>query len=119
MIHVLVADEPEVQEWARRALKDEPLWVSGAKNGVEILRKMRGTPSVDVLLLGYDMPGMERMTLAKEAKAINPKVSIVLLVNLAVPFLIHRGTIDGALVRYSPYGKLLEAVRNKRPQEVH
>ena len=81
---LVVDDEEPVRELIGTTLKSaaEGYDVSLAPDGASALRMLR-TRSFDVLITDLKMPGMDGMTLIREAKTTSPELSVVIIT--AVP----------------------------------
>ena len=81
MIRVVIADDHTiVREGLKQLLATDPdLEVVGeARDGVEAMRLVRGTP-FDVLLIDISMPGRSGLEVIRQVKAEKPKLRILVL----------------------------------------
>jgi CheY-like chemotaxis protein len=108
-----VDDEPALVEGIRRHL-DASYDVCVAYNGVEAMARLKGDRVFSVIVSDMRMPGMDGVTLLKEAAGLHPRTSRILLTGQAdLPSAIE-AINEGRLFRFlmKPCGKdvILKAV---------
>nr|WP_294547508.1 PAS-domain containing protein [uncultured Rhodopila sp.] len=80
---VLVDDEAMVRDTLAAGLEDAGYAVIVRKSGSEALALLRSAEAVDVLVSDLSMPGMDGLTVIKEAQRIRPGLPAVLLTGYA------------------------------------
>jgi signal transduction histidine kinase len=80
---VLVDDEAMVRDTLSAALTDAGYAILALESGSEALVLLRSAESVDVLVSDLSMPGMDGLTVIREAQRIRPGLPAVLLTGYA------------------------------------
>jgi CheY-like chemotaxis protein len=80
---MLVDDEELVSETLAFSLEDAGFAVDRAASGTEALAMLRAGIVPDVLLSDFSMPGMDGVTLIREALALHPNMPTALLTGYA------------------------------------
>jgi two-component system response regulator NreC len=70
--------------------------VGEAANGIEVLEKIKTTSHIDMLLTDINMPGIDGISLIKEALAINPTLKIAMLSMHDNEKYVHQAFMEGA-----------------------
>lgn len=77
---LLVADDdPEILRVLTKVLVREGYQALGAASGDEAMAVLRETPAVQVLITDIRMPGMDGITLLRQALALRPELKVVLV----------------------------------------
>ncbi len=76
---LVVDDEPLVLEFTLEALQELGCETVPASSGAEAVRKLKQTPSIDLLITDINMPGMSGYELAATAKQLYPDLKVILL----------------------------------------
>ncbi|MEQ1716552.1 MAG: response regulator [Hyphomicrobium sp.] len=81
MAKILLADDDAaVRELVSRALTSEGHTVAVTQDGAEALEYFEANPgAVDIIVTDVDMPALDGVSLAEQAIAQNPRLSIVLM----------------------------------------
>lgn len=108
--HVLVAeDDHDILDLVLVVLEDSGFRVSSAV-GAETLTRVRSDPP-DLILLDYQMPGMDGITVAQQLKA-DPKTADIPIVAMTAagraPFICHEMDAAGCLGKPFDIDNLIE-----------
>jgi CheY-like chemotaxis protein len=76
---LVVDDEPLVLELTLEALQELGCEIIPANSAAEAVRKLKQTPSIDLLITDINMPGMSGYELAATAKQLYPDLKVILL----------------------------------------
>ena len=76
---LVVDDQPDVLEMAIELFRTMGYEVLSANNGLEALDILKRTPDVGVLFSDVVMPGMDGVTLGREARKLIPRVNVILV----------------------------------------
>lgn len=76
---ILIVDDEESQRFLLRDfLTRDGYEVGAAENGIKALKCVRDK-HFDIILLDYNMPEMDGLTVLKEVKRINPEIDVVII----------------------------------------
>jgi two-component system, cell cycle sensor histidine kinase and response regulator CckA len=111
---LLVDDEASIRVLAGHILRRNGFTVLEASNGMEALRILKSTPSVQLLISDVEMPEMRGTELAEEATEIRPDLKILLLSGYTDDSRVHRGVLRdefGFLAKPFSPAELMRRVR--------
>ncbi|WP_232628296.1 histidine kinase famiy protein [Methylobacterium sp. Leaf118] len=80
---LIVDDRADVAELARAILRDYGYTTLMARHGREALEILHGDPGIDLLFSDLIMPGMDGLTLAREARRRRPSLRVLLTTGYA------------------------------------
>jgi CheY-like chemotaxis protein len=84
LFKILIADRnPNVRDYLRRELGAEGYPVEEARDAREVLNRMQGEASPDVLILDLDLPYISETDLISRIKALKPSLPVVVYSYLA------------------------------------
>ena len=116
MATILLADDDvSMRDFVKRALASEGHTVHSADDGTEALKLLDAYgPSIGMIVTDLDMPGLDGISLAKEARARHPHIAIVFMT--AFSDQLDRTKVLGtervtALAKPFPLDKIKQAVR--------
>lgn len=75
---LLVDDQPDVLEMLVELFRNMGYDVLSANSGMDAMEVLKRTPDIDVLFSDVLMPGMDGITLAREARKLAPDIKILL-----------------------------------------
>jgi PAS domain S-box-containing protein len=84
---LVVDDQEDVLNMAVELFRSLGYEVLSASNGLDALEILKRTPDIDVLFSDVVMPGMSGIQLGEEARALAPKMKIILASGYAAPAL--------------------------------
>jgi PAS domain S-box-containing protein len=84
---LVVDDQEDVLNMAVELFRTLGYEVLSASNGIDALDILKRTPDIDVLFSDVVMPGMSGIELAGQARALAPKMKIILVSGYAAPAL--------------------------------
>lgn len=83
---LLVDDDPLVRESLGELLTELPYAVHTVAGGAEALETLASHPDIALLITDIMMPGMDGLTLARNARASHPKLRVLFLSGLQRPW---------------------------------
>jgi PAS domain S-box-containing protein len=89
---LVVDDQEDVLNMACELFRTLGYEVLSASNGIDALDILRRTPDLDVLFSDVVMPGMNGIELASKARALAPRMKIILVSGYAAPALVDGGS---------------------------
>jgi DNA-binding response OmpR family regulator len=77
---LLADDDAAVRDLVKRALASDGHTVHAAEDGTEGLKVLDAFgPGIGIIVTDLDMPGLDGISLAKEARARNPNIAIIFM----------------------------------------
>ena len=91
---LIIDDDPSAAGALRKILEKEGFKILDVQSGTEGLAKIRDDHSIEVILTDVRMPGMDGLTILKNAKEMRPEVEVIMV------------------TAYGDYNMAIEALRN-------
>ena len=91
---LVVEDEPGVREHSAELLRELGYTVIEAEDAQDALRKLEGTPAIDLLFTDIGLPGMNGRQLVEEAIRRRPQLKVLYTTGYARDAIVHHGRLD-------------------------
>ncbi len=90
----VVDDEPPIMQLCVKVLEIEGHTVDGYTRSDQMLERLRTQP-VDLLVVDYKMPGLNGIEVVRRARALRPKLRIVMITGHGTPEVINEARAAG------------------------
>jgi DNA-binding NarL/FixJ family response regulator len=117
MIHVLIADDHQIFLDGLRAVlqQEKDIKINAeALNGEQVLAALKFDPSIEILILDIEMPGMSGIEVVSRTRELYPEMKVLMLTSHNKPDLVDQLTslqVNGYILKNKGIEQLVAAIR--------